>query len=444
MKKGTGLAIKKVSLCSLDNYGLATIKSKAEKEKDDAPKDRFFYVHILFLIMGLMHMIPYSFFITANAYWMYKFRDVNANLTDASARTLLQTHFSPANSIMHAIVSPATMLMSTFFGFKIKARVRGLMSLSVMSFNFIAATAFVKIDTDSWQVTFFVIIMAFLGMITIANSAISAANLAIISKFPPYYMKVYLFGEGLAGLCSATLQILSLAMGTSTEVSALFYFIAGSSLMVLTLVLFYFSKYNKLFNHYVNSVVEDVNRDVLRLSEIKDLAKQIWAQIVASLLMMLTMSPVTPNITTLVVSENYGSGSEWSDKYFVPVITFLYSDVIGLFGRIASAKYNKIIGGVPFCLFMFVRMVIFVPLIYFCNAQPRNYLPVLFPHDWQYVLILFFYQFTGSFAFNLLFLDVGKVVGPKKAEDAYLVMMSIMSLSTVLLLPVGMFSVDLL
>ncbi|XP_018565611.1 equilibrative nucleoside transporter 3 isoform X2 [Anoplophora glabripennis] len=341
MKKGTGLAIKKVSLCSLDNYGLATIKSKAEKEKDDAPKDRFFYVHILFLIMGLMHMIPYSFFITANAYWMYKFRDVNANLTDASARTLLQTHFSPANSIMHAIVSPATMLMSTFFGFKIKARVRGLMSLSVMSFNFIAATAFVKIDTDSWQVTFFVIIMAFLGMITIANSAISAANLAIISKFPPYYMKVYLFGEGLAGLCSATLQILSLAMGTSTEVSALFYFIAGSSLMVLTLVLFYFSKYNKLFNHYVNSVVEDVNRDVLRLSEIKDLAKQIWAQIVASLLMMLTMSPVTPNITTLVVSENYGSGSEWSDKYFVPVITFLYSDVIGLFGRIASAKYNK-------------------------------------------------------------------------------------------------------
>lgn len=391
-----------------------------------------------------MHFIPFSFFVTANAYWMYKFRDVNANITDTAARTLLQTHFSPVNSILNLLFSPVTLLVSTFFGFKIRARVRVLATLGTMSFAFIAGTAFVKIDTDSWQLMFFIITMIFLGMICIANAAFAAANLAILLKFPSYFLNVYLFGQGFGGICSAILQILSLAMGTSTEVSALFYFISGSALMTLTLIQFYFSKYNKLFNYHVNSVEEDVTKNVLRLSEAKDLAKQIWARILTLILTSLPIIIVMPNITSLVVSENYGSGSEWSDTYFVPVITFLYSDAMGLLGRITSSRIAKTFNGVPLCLFMVVRMAVLVPLIYFCNAQPRKYLPVLFHHDWQYTLILSSFSFSNGYILNMVYLDVAKLVGPEKAEDAYLVMLTIVSIAALLFLPIGLFSVDIL
>lgn len=138
--------------------------------------------------------------------------------------------------------------------------------------------------------------------------------MAILSRFPPLYMKMYLIGEGLAGICSATLQIISLAMGTATEVSALFYFVSGSTLMTLTLVLFYASKYSKLYNYHFNSIHEDDSKDILQLSEAKALAKQIWAQIFTMILLMLTLTPIMPSITSLIVSENYGSGNVWTGR----------------------------------------------------------------------------------------------------------------------------------
>lgn len=149
---------------------------------------------------------------------------------------------------------------------------------------------------------------------TVGNAAFGAGNLAILARFPPHYMKMYLTGEGMAGISSATLQIVSLAMGTSTEVSALFYFVSGSTLMTSTMIMFYASKYNRLYNYHVNSIQEDVSKDVLQLSAAKALAKEIWAQVFTLVLLALTLTPIMPSITSLVVSENYGSGSVWTGK----------------------------------------------------------------------------------------------------------------------------------
>lgn len=57
---------------------------------------------------------------------------------------------------------------------------------------------------------------------------------------------------------------------------------------------------------------------------------------------------------------------------------------------------------------MVVRMIVLIPLIFFCNAQPRNYLSVLFPHDYQYILILGVFTFTNGYFINTVYLDVAK------------------------------------
>lgn len=152
--------------------------------------------------------------------------------------------------------------------------------------------------------------------IVVANSLQTAANLSVLSRFPSYYMKVYLIGEGFGAISSSILQNISLALGTSTQVSALIYFVTGSALMTLTLALFYLSKYNKLYNYYAHRTQENVAKDVMKFSEAMAVAKQIWSPIVGYILMILTTGPIIPNVTSLVVSENYGSGSEWSGKVF--------------------------------------------------------------------------------------------------------------------------------
>ncbi len=42
-----------------------------------APKDRFWGVYAIFYFLGITTLLPWNFFINADKYWMYKFRDVN-------------------------------------------------------------------------------------------------------------------------------------------------------------------------------------------------------------------------------------------------------------------------------------------------------------------------------------------------------------------------------
>lgn len=47
-----------------------------------------------------------------------------------------------------------------------------------------------------------------------------------------------------------------------------------------------------------------------------------------------------------------------------------------------------------------IRFALIVPFIWLCNAQPRHHLPVWFPHDYQYGIILATYMFTNGALLN--------------------------------------------
>ncbi|KAJ8985305.1 hypothetical protein NQ317_007092 [Molorchus minor] len=418
--------------------------SEKAKEIVTEPRDKYYMVHILFLLLGLMHFLPFTFFVTANAYWMHKFRNLSADFTDVSARTPLQTHFASGTVITDTVPMLICILMSTIFGHKIKARRRVLSGLVILTICFIVGCAFVKVNTDSWQTVFFAITMIILSLISGGNSVMEIGILVNLSKFPQYYMKVYLLGQGFAGCFNSVLQLFSLVVGTSTTASALIYFGIGTLFMAMTLALFYLSKYSKLYNYHVKSNAEDTTRDLMPLSEIKSILRTIWPCVVAIGLLQLTILPTHHSITSLVVSEHHGNGSLWNDKYFVPVITFLYADIASLMGRIAASKLKKAINGFILSGIMLLRMVTFLPLIYLCNAQPRSHLPVLLPHDWQYVIVLGSLCFTTGFFINVIFLDIGKLVKPEKVEDAFMVLMSCLAVLGALFSPLSLFSVDLL
>ncbi|KAJ8948582.1 hypothetical protein NQ318_007586 [Aromia moschata] len=397
---------------------------------------------ILFRAYFIFSSWSHAFF--AIHYWMDKFRNISADATDATQRTSLQSHFASASTVCNSIPFTISMLISTRYGHKIKARKRVLWSLILMTICFMIATCFIKINTDSWQTLFFIVTMATLATINALNATLEIGSLVLLAKFPPSFMNMYLLGEGFSGIFNSSLQVITLAIGTSTTASALLYFVFGTFTMLFSSILFHFTKYNKYYMHFINNSVEDTKKDVLPFSEVKALLKVVWPIVLAFQLMDLAKRPTHTAITSLVVSENFGSGSSWSDVYFVPVVTFLYSDVTTLLGRIIASKINKEFKTSYLSIFMFLRILVFVPLFFLCNAQPRNHLPVLIPHDWQYIVILGIFSLSNGYLFNMIFLNISKVVEPDKREDAYMVFMTVICSTGALLSPVGLFAVDIL
>ncbi|KAJ8947222.1 hypothetical protein NQ318_001508, partial [Aromia moschata] len=342
-------------------------------------------------------------------YWMYKFRDTALDTVDSNNRTSMQTFFVSWISIVSSIPSVTSIILSTFYGHKVRTRSRLLVTLFVVFLCFIVFTGFIEINTDSWQLGFFILTMLVIILINTMVSLFHASSMALIAKFPPQYVQWYLYGEGSSELVSAILQIMSLAISPSTETSALIYFVVGTIILGTTLLLIFVSKYSPLMQYHVHSDREDMDtkRPVHTIAEIAATLRQIWPCILLTCVMYLTGVATHPNITTLVVSENAGSGSEWSDKYFVPVITFLGTSVTSLIGRfIAGSLIMKRSNQNIWILVVIVRGLLYIPLEMLCNALPRHHLPVIFRHDWQYAVISGTQSFSGGAIYNSLFLSM--------------------------------------
>ncbi|ERL90863.1 hypothetical protein D910_08208 [Dendroctonus ponderosae] len=131
-------------------------------------------------------------------------------------------------------------------------------------------------------------------------------------------------------------------------------------------------------------------------------------------------------------------------NYFSPVMTFFLSDVCMLAGRLMASAITIDIPEGPFLLVSIVRTLVLVPLIWLCNAQPRNHLPVLFPHDYQYGIILATFMLTSGLILNMSILVVPKKVSKEDADVAYTLIGLIINTLQALTSPIGLVIVNVL
>ncbi|XP_023312446.1 equilibrative nucleoside transporter 3-like, partial [Anoplophora glabripennis] len=298
---------------SLDTSAMENQTKKLSSMKPP-PNDAFYMVHLLFLLFGIMHLLPISFFVTANDYWMYKFRNTSAETIDPNDRSQLQSYFASGSTIAQSVPTIICLMLSTIFGYKIRARTRVLASLFVLASSFILSTVLIKINTDSWQVLFFALTMTILAIMNGILALFQVSSFVLLSKFPAGYMKTFLIGQGVGGIFSSALQVLSLAIGTSSEASALIYFTLGSILTTATLVLFYVSKNVCYYQYHIDNSVEDTKRDIIKVPELMEVSTRIWSSLVIVTASALAFVPTHPSIASLVVSEYYGQGSSWNGK----------------------------------------------------------------------------------------------------------------------------------
>ncbi|VVC91582.1 unnamed protein product, partial [Leptidea sinapis] len=322
-------------------------------DSPEEPVDKYRLVYFLFYLFGVTSLVPWNFLITANDYWMYKFRDVEPhNLTVYVRKTQFQAEFTSYLNVATAIPNLIFLILNSLL----------LGSLIIVTLCFVVTTSFVMVDTDDWQGTFFIITMFTVVVMTAASAVFIAGLMGISSKLPQKYMTAVISGQSLGGIIAAVAQIISLAFKISPQHSALIYFCIADFMVIASLVSYVFLYKIDFFTfHILRGSGMAANRH--REAYLTIIVKKIWVYAFSIFAIFGISMCVYPAVTVLVESHPVTSGTDWNTSIL------------------------RIIG---------------VPMLMLCNAQPRKHLPVLFPWDYEYIMIMIVFAFTNGYLTNIV------------------------------------------
>lgn len=176
---------------------------------------------------------------------------------------------------------------------------------------FFCSSSFSRIVIFIGQIAFFAITMVPVAAINAMSGFFDLSVMGFLGNFPRLYLGSYITGMGLSPIFNSVLQITSLSIGVSTTSTALVYFWTAIVMICCTLVLlFMVTAKSTFFNFYVNrSKVKETKK--MSVARILYLFKKVWPGGTTMALFLLSYDPIHPSITSLVVSENAGSGP-WS------------------------------------------------------------------------------------------------------------------------------------
>ena len=425
---------------------------------------RYKLAYIVFYLLGINTLIPWSFFITADDYWMYKFREVHENSTrnyslnhaeNLEKRTDLQASFTSYLSVASALPNTFFLIINAFISKRISLRLRMVGSQCIILVLFILTTALVKIDTDKWQDAFLIITLTTVALVNAASAIFGGSLMGIVGRFSPSYITAMSSGQALGGIFTAITEICSLWIGASPVLSGLVYFIIGDAVLFLSLIAYIVLEKAAFFKyHMLEKLPENVETNFSITGEVTfpqgttvsytRIVKRIWHYGVSVFLVFFITLSVYPAVTVLVESQYKGKGYAWSDIYFVPVVTYLIFSAGDYIGRILSGilqwPKNK-----PWQVMLLSLMrVIFVPALLFCNAQPRHHLPVYIHNDLYYILITIAFAVTNGYLCNLTFILTPTVVESQEREIASAMMGAFLGLGLIAGAAVGLIMVKTL
>ncbi|XP_041988324.1 equilibrative nucleoside transporter 3 [Aricia agestis] len=409
----------------------------------EAPRDRYRMVYFLFYLFGITSLVPWNFMITANDYWMYKFRDTTPhNLTIFVRKTQFQTEFTSYLNVATAIPNLIFLVLNSLYGHWVSVKCRLQGSLIVVTLAFLVTTAFVQVDTDEWQNTFFIITMVTVVIMTAASAIFIGGIVGIASKFSEEYMTAVISGQSLGGIIAAIAQVISLAFKISPLHSALIYFCIADFVVIASLLSYMLLYRIDFFTHHVfrgSGLAVNRHRD----ASIKTILRKIWVYAFSIFAVFGISMAVYPAVTVLVESHPSTAGTDWNNIFFVPVVNYLIFNCGDYAGRLISGfllrpKNQYIIAAAS------ILRVIGVPMLMVCNAQPRSHLPVIFPYDYEYIAIMVVFAITNGYLCNIVMINSTQIVEVHEKEKASSVIATMLSVGLTVGAAVGMLLVRLL
>nr|CAI5869693.1 unnamed protein product [Callosobruchus analis] len=378
--------------------------------KPSEPRDKYYAAFFIFYLLGVVTLLPWNFYVTANDYWMYKFRNISDNSSiNAAKKTPLQAEFTSYLNLASSLPNLIFVVLNTAISHRISVKKRIIVSLSFLQVFMIVTLMFVNIDTDEWQQLFFGLTLVCVVLLSVCSAIFCGSIFGLVGKFSPLYITAVTGGQALGGIFAAIAQIVALSIGASSTHTALVYFIIGNLTITISIVSYVVLEKTIFFKHHLSQNIQVEMNDLMSSQEIsyKVILRKIWCYGFVVFLTFLFTLAVYPGITVLVESEGKGRNSKWNDVYFVPTIAYLLFSVGDYLGRIIAGRVMKP-RSVTVLVIISVFRFIFIPLILLCNVQPRHHTAVVFDQDYQYILILLLFALSNGYLTNITTIFVTK------------------------------------
>ncbi|EDO37568.1 predicted protein [Nematostella vectensis] len=440
-----------------------TEKSKATLLVSLEPKDRFKLVYWIMLLQGIGTLLPWNMFITAHMYFTSKLKNEKEFVHS------FENYFSVAAMVPNVIM----FFLNTLFKHKVKLQTRMVTSLVLMTLLFVLTTVLVKIKTTSWTREFFYLTIATVIIVNMATAVYQGGLFGLSGMMPAKYTGAVMTGQGIGGTFAALASIIFTAIwGQDDPITVGFgYFLSAVVMLFLCIITYILLPSLNFARHFMGHSSRDqvdfphmqhnqgsrianwnidpkkpgrfqsslsldasVNASTgtylgveLESREIKTLTVErppfflIFKKIAPVGLSVAFVFFVTlaafPSLTAKVKSNYTGDNTQWTSVYFTPVTCFLLFNVGDFSGRLlASLAQFPRRGSILLPIFCFVR-VIFLPLFFFCNAQPRT-TPVFFADDGYYIAFMALFGLTNGYLGSLCMMYGPGLVEPKHAETA--------------------------
>ncbi|KAH8273564.1 hypothetical protein KR018_001383 [Drosophila ironensis] len=396
------------------------------------------FTYIVFYLLGIGTMTPWNFFVTAEDYWKYKFRNTSINGTDLDEElTPLQKSFTCDLALTATISGTTFLLLNAIYGHHVSLRAKMLGTLSMILILFGITTGFVEVNTDRWQEQFFLITLVIVVLLNISAATMSGALYGVAGLFPSEFITAVVSGQALGGILTALAFILVLAFDTGPNTTAFIFFILGGVLILLCIVCYAILARQPFFRYYleggdkykvIQAVPSHSPGDGVEGVPLEPIMRQVMSKIYlhASCLALLysTTLSVYPAVTVLMQSE-YGH-SEWTDVYYLPVVNYLFFNCGDYFGRLLAGWWERPVNQNTSLLITFVRMA-FIPFFLCSNTSEHQFLPVLVQHDYTFMAMIIVFALSNGYLTNILLIAAPRSVKQHEKELASSIMAAALS-----------------
>ncbi|XP_035266558.1 equilibrative nucleoside transporter 2-like [Anguilla anguilla] len=396
------------------------------------------------------------------------------NSTEWSNGTALphrEYHFGNWLTLLSQLPLLLFTLLNSFLYQQISEKMRIAGSLVCILVLFILNASLVRVPMEND--CFFSVTMATIWFINSFGAVMQGSLFGLVGQFPQKYSVFFMSGQGVAGTFATIAMLIAISSGTDPDTAALGYFITpcGGTIVTLSCYLllphlpfacYYFNKGKGMdvdcnappspeekpllkgaklngYSGYSSAngpVAEeqltpggadsdtrallpqdrpDTERQVpAKKSSVLQVFKKIWVMAFSITFVFIVTLSVFPAVTVDVKSEFSG---RW-EIYFVPVCCFLNFNIMDWLSRTATSVIQWPAKESVLVPILVVARLVFIPLIMLCNVQYRSHLPVVFPHDAAFAVIMMLFSFSSGYFVCLTMSYAPMLVEPKDAETA--------------------------
>ncbi|KAM7385777.1 hypothetical protein PAMP_001834 [Pampus punctatissimus] len=284
------------------------------------------------------------------------------------------------------------------------------------------------------RMEFFVSTLASVAVVSGASNVFSGSVFGISGHFPMRISQALISGQAMGGTLSAVASIVDLAVAKDVTDSALVYFLTADIFILLCIFTYLLLPKLAYSRHYMLAATctgQGVRSEMgaagtgssVSVPPLQPILRKTWVLGLSVFYVFCISITVFPAVSSGIQSVDKDSGSPWTTTYFVPLTSFLLYNVADFCGRQVTAwlqvpgPTSRLLPALVLC-----RTAI-VPLLMFCNYQPRDHLhTVLFTHDVYPVVFNCLLGLTNGYLGTLPMIYGPKVVPRELAEATGVVM----------------------